>query len=334
MGSSVDAPVRLSGLPAFRPHRLLANGHLQTLFATWPHRAPYVAVPHECELSDGDRLVLHDDRPATWQPGDRVALLVHGLTGSHASPYLVRIAAKLTAGGVRVWRMDMRGCGAGFRLARWPGHAGRSADVAAALDFVAQACPASAVTLVGFSLGGNIALRLAGEFADRPPPHLSRVIAVAPPIDIPVCSQNLRVGLNRLYDAAFVRSLLAQVRQKREWFSEWAAIPLTPRPRTLVEFDDRFTARLSGFSGVDEYYDFASSAPFLPRITVPTEILVAADDPLIPVRIFERAPHSSAVRLHVVPGGGHVGFFGRTLAADPDRRWLDWRIVEWVQVDP
>jgi hypothetical protein len=100
-------------------------------------------------------------------------------------------------------------------------------------------------------------------------------------------------------------------------------------PRRLREFDDLYTAPLSGFSGVREYYSRASSAPYLASIRVPTLIITAEDDPVVPVSMFERHPVSSATTLHVTHYGGHLGYVG-VAGVDPDRRWLDWRIVEWV----
>ncbi|OYV87501.1 MAG: hypothetical protein B7Z73_10010 [Planctomycetia bacterium 21-64-5] len=135
-------------------------------------------------LHDGDQIVLHDDCPEGWQPGDRVALLIHGLAGCHQSIYMLRIAARLEELGVRAFRMDLRGCGAGVGLARLPYHAGRSEDAAAALETIARLCPASPVALVGFSMGGNIALKLLGELGEERCGHLDRAVAVCPPFDL------------------------------------------------------------------------------------------------------------------------------------------------------
>ena len=112
--------------PDFRPHPLLRGGHRQTLAgAFWPRgRVDYQAEQHRIALPDGDQVVLHDDCPADWKNGERCVLLVHGLGGCHSSPYMVRLVTKLKAAGRRVFRLDMRGCGAGLRLAQRPGHAG------------------------------------------------------------------------------------------------------------------------------------------------------------------------------------------------------------------
>ncbi len=122
----------------------MASGHAQTLAGVYlpAGRYPYRARQHRVALADGDQLVLHDDRPDAWQAGDRAALLIHGLAGCHTSGYMQRIAHKLSARGVRVFRMDLRGCGAGQGLARWPYHSGRTEDAVAALEAIARLRPA------------------------------------------------------------------------------------------------------------------------------------------------------------------------------------------------
>ena len=165
-------------------------------------------------LDDGDQLVLHDDRPEDWRSGDAAALLVHGLGGSHESVYLRRIADKLRQRG-SAFRMDLRGCGAGIELARVPYHSGRSADAAAALRFIENLCPGSPVTLVGFSLGGNIVLKLAGESAGNPPRNLCRVMAVSPPADLSACSAWIGRWQNRGYDRYFAELLRKQLLERQ-----------------------------------------------------------------------------------------------------------------------
>lgn len=317
-------------LPPFRPHPLLCNGHLQTVIAAYlPVKQEYSAVRHEVVLSDGDRLVLHDDCPSPWQSGDRIALLVHGLGGSHESSYMVRIAAKLKSCGVRSIRKDLRGFGAGFSVARGHSHAGKSEDLASVLDYIIDHFPPSPISLVGFSMGANILLKFLGEMGELMPSAVVNAMAIAPPVDLLFCSMNLRKSVNRFYDWSFIRTLHRLLQHRRRVVPDMIDIPLRPLPPRLREFDDQYVAPLGGFSGAKEYYKRCSSAQFLPGVSVVTQIISAADDPIIPAQIFQNLPLSPAIELHITSHGGHLGFIGVS-GIDPDRHWMDWRVVDWV----
>ena len=174
----------------FQPLPLLSNPHLQTLLGylwpgpTWSHPI----LPQILWLPDGDALTLYDTIPPGWQPGGPIAMIVHGLTGSHASPQVQRLAQFLLPHGWRVVRMDLRGAGPSIALSRQTYHGGSSDDVRAAIEEVHSWSPASPITAVGFSLGGNLVLKMAGEAAESPIAGLSRVAALAPPIDFVRCA--------------------------------------------------------------------------------------------------------------------------------------------------
>lgn len=317
--------------PAFRPHPLLRSGHAQTIFGSLiaGRRLKYGAQRHVVPLDDGDAIVLHDDAPPGWRPTDRVALLVHGLCGSHLSPYVARTASKLNAQGVRTFRMDLRSHGAGIDRARQIGHAGRSEDVGAALARVLSLAPHASAHLIGFSMGANIVLKLAGEFGANPPPNLVGVFAAAPPVDLHFCCDHLRRGWNWIYDGAFTRNLN---RHFRAWQVANPQLELPPAParlRRIFDFDEHITAPHSGYRDAAHYYAEASSGPLLTDIVVPTVILAAEDDPIVPIGCLQRAARSASTQLIVTKHGGHLGYIGAR-GVDPDSRWLDWRIVDWV----
>lgn len=318
--------------PEFRPARGLSGPHLQTcLPAFLPHRRPRGrAALHRVELPDGDTLVLHDDRPNRWQPTDRAALLVHGLCGSHASSYMQRAAARLAAAGVRTFRLDLRGCGAGAGLARWPYHSGRSDDVLAAARCIERLCPGAPLLVVGYSLGGNLVLKALGHAPDALPANVERGLAVCPPVDLRGCLRLLQQPRNRHYDRYFAGKLYRQVLARRRRDPSLPLGRLTRPPRGLYEFDDCYTAPLAGYADAEEYYARCSSAQWTHAIRVPTLVIAAADDPLICCAAIEQAAaRGPAVRAHVTQHGGHLGFLGRR-SADPDRQWLDWRTVAWA----
>ena len=318
--------------PPFQPHRLVRGGHAQTIVGTYLRSPDRLrdTVSHRVPLPDGDVLVLHENRPATWQPEDRVTLLLPGLTGCHESGYLRRTATKLNALGVRTFRFDPRGWGAGAGLAVGWAHAGRTEDVAASLEFIEQLAPNSPVSAAGFSLSGNILLKYLATTPNRPR-HFERAVASCPAIDLAACADRMDQPLiNRTYGRHFVRSLSAHVQRIGEWPSEWGA--KSWRTWTLREFDERLTAGKAGFPSSADYYRESSAKPHLPNIDVPTLIIAAQDDPVVPGSSFENLTISPSTILHVTEYGGHLGYIGRR-GTDPDRRWLDWRIVDWLTQD-
>ena len=349
-------PDWLARLTDFRPAWWLPGGHAQTLSAAfWKGpQPPEQGIARQIALPDGDALVALDDRPPQWKAGDPAILMMHGLSGCARNPFLVRVAAKLVQRGVRVFRLNLRSCGAGAGLARMPYHAGRSGDLKAAVSAVIELCrePAaertptsvppgprgpgygttgsSPLTLFGMSLSGNLLLKYLGEEGPNVPEAVKRAIAINPPIDLARSIRTLERPLNRAYDRHFVQALIGHVRQQSTLRPDFAALP-DPLPRTLFDFDDRFTATHGGYPDALAYYQHASSQSRIPHITVPTLILTAQDDPLVPVAMFheQRVHWPESVQLAITRGGGHLGYVGSS-HGDPDTRWLDWRVVEFV----
>ncbi len=325
---SSSGPGLCEAQEAYRP--LIPGGHLHTVLAyavaQWQRRVP--ARRRLVVLPDGDQLVLHEQCPAAWRPGAPVALLLHGLAGCHQSSYMVRVARKLVRRGVRVYRMDLRGAGAGALLARGGYSCVCLPDVHAALVQVARWCAESPIHLVGFSLGGNLALKCAASPPAASVP-LRSVVSVCPPVDTERSSRCLARGLGRLYDRHFVRCLYRRLLWRRRRRPDVLMGKLERMPRTLREFDARWTAPVWGFRTVEDYYQAADTRGDLQRAVVPTLVLAAQDDPLVPPEGFLETTPSPHVVLKLVPGGGHLGFLARG-SRDPDRWWMDWRILEWI----
>ncbi len=201
----------LSSYPPFRPAPWLGNPHAQTVASYFSrYRAPRLKAQQRLiSLPDGDQLVIHDSQPQNWITGDRIAILVHGLCGSSQSPYMLRIASKLQRAGIRVIRVDMRGWGASQFLSRGHAHGGSSADLSCVVAEVRKLSPLSKLTLVGFSLGGNIVLHLAGQWGRgevepmpstaEPRARTARGDAEAPPqpVDALPPTSRFRTGLPR-----------------------------------------------------------------------------------------------------------------------------------------
>ena len=319
----------IAEFPSFRPESWLSNRHLQTilpLFKRGKHAA-YNAAKHVVQLRDGDRLVIHDDKPENWITGDRIAILVHGLVGCHGSPYMVRCAEKLWRHGIRTFRVDMRGFGDSTLISRSHLHGGCSPDLDDVIDCVHRHSPLSKISVIGYSIGGNVALKAAGDWGDHPPFYVDSIFAVSPPIDLLRTSWNLRQFGNRIYEFYFMRRLKSHLALRRRKVEGLIDNGLNPLPDRLLQFDDEFVAPVLGYSGAKEYYAECSSGAVLKDITVPTIILSSEDDPIIPFEIYSEYQLSESIDLVATKHGGHLGFLGRTIR-DPDSHWMDWRIAE------
>lgn len=313
--------------PRFRPLPLLGNPHVQTILANvLGGSAPRLPADIlRVDLPDGDALAVHDSMPSAWHPGRPVVVLIHGLGGNHSGPYLRRLAAFLTRRGFRVGRVDLRGAGAGTAWAKRLYNANGWDDVAAVLLRYRREAPTSPLGVLGFSLGGNIALRLAAELAGGPL-EPAATAAVNPPLDLLRCSAMLQ--RQPLYDRHYVRNLTRQVRDLHSRLCPDAPPIRFPRGMTLREFDDRYTAPRGGFDSAEDYYRRASTLPHLERIRTSTLILTARDDPFVAVESFESVRVGAHVEVEIVPQGGHLGFLGWDGAGGI--RWMERRVAAWI----
>jgi predicted alpha/beta-fold hydrolase len=238
------------------------------------------------------------------------------------------MAQSLLDSGCAVHRLNLRTCGGTEFLCNTLYHAGLTSDLFAWLMDLDRR-RLTPVWLVGFSLGANMALKLAGEMADDARRVLRGVCAISTPIDLDACARCIGERRNRLYERRFLRSMLRrlQVRQKIQGNCA-ALIPAAKAARTLWEFDDRVTAPAFGFEGASHYYTTQSSIGFLSRIRVPALLIQAKDDPMVPFAIFEQPAVRANPRIELLapPHGGHVGF----LAWDRPHFWLDQVVRDWI----
>ncbi|MDX2036559.1 MAG: alpha/beta fold hydrolase [Isosphaeraceae bacterium] len=316
--------------PAFEPFPGLSGGHAQTIVARYlPGRLMRdPAVRHELETGDGDRLAVLESTPPAWAASAPSVLLVHGLGGCAESPYVVRVAHRLYECGARVVRMNLRGAGSGFGLARGSYHAGRTGDLRVVAEWMARRAPESPIALVGFSLGANLVLKLAAEAASERLAGLDCVVAANPPLDLSAGCRFLQRPGAKLYDRNFVRLLHEHVRRFESRFPDAPAIDLS-KAGTLYDFDNHVTAPRNGFRDAEHYYSESSSGPLLGRIEVDGLVVHALDDPFIPPEPFHSFEFPPRIRLDLQEHGGHLGFLDRRKFGG-DRRWLDARITTWL----
>lgn len=316
----------------FRPHPLLANPHVQTIMAVhWPRRvAPYRAIQHIVAMDDGDQIVLHEDGPVHGDDTSPSVLLVHGLSGSFQSTYMTRMAEKLTRRGYRVFRADMRGCGASEGLAKQPAHCGQSSDVASALHTIAELYCESSVSLVGYSLGGTLSLNMLADAGEMRVGNLEKTLVVCPPIDLFSCERNFRSSLGRWYDRFFVKEIWQQVLRRWQIFPDTAPPAIPRRPPRLRDIDEMVIAPSGGFASAEHYYSETQPGPRLASIRQPVTIVFSQDDPIVPCGPLFDYQHSDSIETIITTHGGHLGFLGAR-GLDDDFRWLDWRIIEWLE---
>jgi predicted alpha/beta-fold hydrolase len=314
----------------FRPRPWLAGGHIQTLLAhllrrrlRWPHPTEELVV----EADDDARLLLR----VSWQPGPREArpalVIVHGLGGSDSSSYVVSTGQLAFARGWHVVRMNMRGSGDGEALCPLLYNAGLDGDLVHALEAVASLVPR--VGVVGYSLGGNLVLLAASRSRDRLPAGVGAVAAVSPPVDLSACADALERRANRLYQRYFMVMLKDAYRRRHEQHPDLFPADLETEVGTVREYDDRITAPFGGYEGATDYYARSSAGPHLATIALPTLVLSAADDPMIPIGSVERWATSSNVRREITPTGGHVGFVAR--ASTPGCFWAPDRALDFLK---
>ncbi len=319
--------------PPFQPHRLCRGGHLQTILSvSILDSSNLQPIQHVVPVSDGDSIVLHEDQPPGWRPEQGSMLLIHGLSGSHESAYMIRLTSRFYDAGVRVYRMDMRGAGAGAKLTRNLLHSGRSDDVIAALSEIARQTQSGPMMAIGVSLGGHQLLRAVsriGAGLDQAPEWLDRLVriaAIAPPFNLPRCSENMGRLSRRIYNHYFIKNLIAQTPPLVQEREEYKRLISERRPRTLLELDNRMTAPLSGFASAMDYYERCTVHHIAKHNPVTTLVLVAADDPIVPVTNFtdQEVRWPSPTTLHITDTGGHVGFIDRYR-----KSWMDQAIMQW-----
>ena len=306
----------------FQPRRFLTNGHLQTIFGNYlpredhlpPPEAQLVEVSPAADDQMSSQILCHCHwQPAVVRATRPTAIIVHGLEGSSSSQYVIGNANKLWHAGCNIIRMNMRNCCGTEDLTPTLYHSGLSTDVLAVLRFFVTRDKLQSISLIGYSMGGNLVLKLAGDLGTNTPPQLHSVIGVSPAVDLGPSADALHQPINRLYEWKFLRALLGRFRRKVALFPRVFDPNLTVGIRSLRDFDDRITALYSGFTGADDYYLRAAAARVLDRIAVPTLIIHALDDPF--VRLIPETRNKIAANPNITliesPHGGHCAFLAQ-----------------------
>jgi uncharacterized protein len=314
-------------LEHFRP--LVRNPHLLTILGNFARRRldleRFPVTEQKLETEPGVSILIHSHHPVGEPVGEIV--LIHGLEGSSHAGYIRSMSQLALEHGFAVHRTNMRSCGGTDDDCRTMYHAGLTGDTLAILRQI-RARTDVPLFLVGYSLGGNVALKLAGELGDADRDLLTGVVGVSTPIDLAACVRALRKPENRLYEWRFLRALRDRIRRRAAKYPNSYSVAKLAEVRSVYEFDNAFVAPFFGFGTADNYYETQSSIRFLPSIRIPTLLVQAKDDPMIPFGIFSdpRLTANPNIEVRAVEHGGHLGF----LADSAPRFWVDRVILKWI----
>jgi len=315
------------------PRRWLRGGHVQTIASFLLPRRFNVPEPDErlIEVAPGVEVLCH----CHWQ-ADRTKpltiLIVHGLEGSSESQYALGVTQKALAAGMNVIRYNQRNCGGTDAFAPVLYHSGLSDDVAAVARHVIERDRISRLALVGFSMGGNLVLKLAGEWGQQGPPQFCAVAACCPSMDLAASADALHDPVNRLYELYFLYNLRRRMIRKAALFPGHFDVARMQGMRSLREFDDKITAYYCGFKGADDYYARAAASNVIDKISVPALIVHAANDPFIRVlpETRRKIAANSNIKFLETEDGGHCAFLGSRNGVD-DGFWAESQIVNFLR---
>lgn len=300
--------------------------------AFWPRQYPHLPATaarlFETEPGTRVRADCH------WQdnPSQHPALvLLHGLEGSSDSSYMMGTADKAFEAGFSALRLNQRNCGGTEGLTPTLYNSGLSCDIRAVVRELIERDRVPEIFVAGFSMGGNLVLKMAAEFAGAAPPELRAVVGICPSCDLGACADAIDLPHNRIYEWHFVKRLKRRMRSKAELFPGRFPLNGLDRVRTVRQFDDAITAKFCGFRDANDYYTKSSSLNLLGDIRVPTLLLTSQDDPMIPFHSFKsRTPGANPhIEFQATRYGGHCAFISRERGAQ--RFWAEARIVEFCR---
>jgi hypothetical protein len=320
-------------IPEFAPHAALRNRHAMTIAAAyWPRR---FALPRAEErlfrVADDSQLLA----ACHWQDGKRtdapVIAIVHGLEGSCDSNYVLGIAEKAYQRGFHVVRLNQRNCGNSEKLTPTLYNSGMSEDYQAVFEELAEGDAFTQIFFAGYSMGGNLVTKMAGEYGERVPRALRAVCAICPALDLAACADALDKRENYFYQRHFVKGLMARYARKAELFPKVYSQDGFGKIRSVREFDDAITAPCFGYRDAQEYYETASARKVVGRVRIPMLMITAQDDPFVPYESLLAAlvTENPAIRFVAPDHGGHCAFISRR--GGVERFWAEARVVEFCE---
>lgn len=299
----------------FVPFWGLSSRHLQIIISAY---APAGEAPPTqqwlVDIGDGDKLSCEVSTPPDWD-GKTVVAMVHGFGGSHNSSYMVRMARKFYQKRYKVVRINLRNCGSGEGLTKKPSGAGNSKDILEVVKQLKKETPHADLYLIGFSLGGNTILKLAGELGDVANALVKAFIAICPPLDLEETVRFIQKPNFFIYHNYYLKGL-------RKMGKPWIKEPV----QSIMEYDEKITAPMWGFENARDYYTKCSCIRFLERIKSPCHIVLAQDDPFVSVDVLKQVALPESLHIWISQHGSHQAFLGRTVW-----QWLDYLLLNWLE---
>jgi predicted alpha/beta-fold hydrolase len=309
---------------------IFRNAHALTIAANfWPREIDqrrFPATRKQYQIDHDTTVVGYEHQPE--MPARGQIMLLHGLEGSADAGYIRSFAQEALMRGFVVHRLNFRTCGGTEKLCRTTYHSGLTSDTLKILEQLQEG--GGPMFVVGFSLGGNVVLKLAGELGETK--LVAGVCAISAPIDLAVCVRRTAKRVNYFYARRFLKRLKKRIEMKSELAPEIYNRSGLHGIKSIWEFDDRFTAQLFGFGSAANYYQTQSAARYLDAIRVPTLVICAKDDPLVPFEIYNHPAFQSNPNLTLlaVEHGGHLGFLSRR----GRRFWVDGVALDWMESLP
>ena len=316
----------------FQPSFCLKNRHIQTLYASFFRKdIPLGYHTEEFTLSDGDFLDIYYTKELLPDDTDAVAVIFHGLAGSYKSPYVQGISHELQQHRIAPVVMHYRSTSGRDNRCPQTYHSGKTDDALEFLESIKKRYPDKKLFCIGYSLGANMLFKLLGELQHNS--FIDAAVGVSAPMDLALCADAVNKGFARIYQEHLLRELRRSLELKYQKHDMYKLIGLKkeeiPKLKSFWEFDEAYTAKIHGFSSVNDYYYKCSSKRFVDKIATPTLLLHAKDDPFMsPDVIPTQDQVSKSVELEIYKHGGHVGFIDGSLIKV--HYWLEQRICNYL----
>jgi predicted alpha/beta-fold hydrolase len=309
----------------YRPPLLFRSAHLQTIYPALFRKVSTVTRERErIDTPDGDFLDLDWVRHPN---SEQLVILTHGLEGNSGQAYIQGMARIFSEAKWNVLAWNFRGCSGEVNRRLQSYHSGATGELEIILNHIFDNTQYNQIALIGFSLGGNVTLKYLGDRAENLDTRIKTAVAISVPCDLASSSVRLEAFQNRIYMERFMRTLRTKIREKMRRFPNQLDDTDLDRMRTFREFDGGFTAPIHGFTSADDYWTRASSKPVLPKVTIPSLMINAANDPFLAPECYplEAAQENPNFHLEIPTHGGHVGFvsFGQNKTYWSEKRALD-----------